>query len=55
MRKLWIIALLAVVLMSGAIFGKSVLILFQGGKTVEEDGNKNNSRLDHVKRYVPLL
>lgn len=44
-----------VVLMSGAIFGKSVLILFQGGKTVEEDGNKNNSRLDHVKRYVPLL
>lgn len=44
-----------VVLMGGAIFGKSVLILFQGGKTVEEDGNKNNSRLDHVKRYVPLL
>ena len=44
-----------VVMMGGAIFAKSVLILFQGGKTSEEDGNKNNSRLDHLKRYVPLL
>lgn len=49
-------AFFTIVLMGGAIFIKNVLILIQGSDLPkEEEGNKNNSRTDHVKRFIPLL